>query len=186
MSWEGYLKLLQNMFRMTNWKGATYTVAKHWATKSVMHYRDPLRGSWYTNTVEPTTAFSSCVAEIAKTSSLVTGLLREKERVTSVRFLSSVTREGVEVKIGDWVLMDQVLGSSVAARVEEVAEVVYEDGVHSCVRLWCTQCKTVEEMDDGSLRGAPGDSKGKMVVAFERVQVTVVVRTAYASHDEFA
>ena len=47
MPWEGFLQLLKHMFEISNWKTAPYTVCKHWATKSVMHYRDPARASWY-------------------------------------------------------------------------------------------------------------------------------------------
>ena len=47
MPWEAFLQVLKRMFEISNWKTAPYTVCKHWATKSVMHYRDPARESWY-------------------------------------------------------------------------------------------------------------------------------------------
>jgi hypothetical protein len=51
MPWEGFLPILKSMFLMCNWKSAPYTVGKHWAAKSVMHYRDPARRSWYVDEV---------------------------------------------------------------------------------------------------------------------------------------
>ena len=38
MPWESYLQILKRMFDMCNWISAPWTVATHWATKSVMHY----------------------------------------------------------------------------------------------------------------------------------------------------
>ena len=51
MPWEGFLPILKHMFGMCNWKSAPYTVGKHWAAKSVLHYRDPARCSWYKDEV---------------------------------------------------------------------------------------------------------------------------------------
>ena len=51
MPWEGFLPVLKHMFGMCNWKSAPYTVGKHWAAKSVLHYRDPARCSWYKDEV---------------------------------------------------------------------------------------------------------------------------------------
>ena len=76
MSFEGYLKILKPMFKMCNWKDAPTSVARHWATKVVMHYRDPLRGSWYTNYVSPTSEYSADMELLATQSPMIAALVK--------------------------------------------------------------------------------------------------------------
>ena len=189
MPWEGYLPILKDMFRMCNYKSAPYSVAKHWATKSVMHYRDPGRGSWYVDTVAPSSEFYLNIEKVAQDSPLARTLLLvssvNQPRPRSMRFLSSVTRDGEEVSCNAWVLVDQMQGRSRVARVDQIGEVLYEGSTDSRVRLYCTQCKVVSLRDDGVLWGAPGRSEEEMLVHFERSQVSVVVHTQMATHDEF-
>ena len=107
MSFEDYFKVLKPMFKMTNWKDAPTSVCKHWATTSVMHYRDPQRGSWYTNHVSPTSEFSTSMKELAKTSPLIAALVHMKQAPISARSLSKVVRGSDELRREDWIIVRQ-------------------------------------------------------------------------------
>ena len=86
MSFEGYLKLLKPVFKMSNWKDAPTTVASHWITKAVMHWRDPQLGSWYTNhVVSPTSEFSTVIESLAKKSQLIALIMQELHSARSLK-----------------------------------------------------------------------------------------------------
>ena len=84
MSFEAFLQVFKQMFKMTNWKDAPTSVAEHWATKAVLHYRDPERGSWYTNTITPTSEFSDDISALAKKSPLIAALVDIEQAPQSI------------------------------------------------------------------------------------------------------
>jgi len=187
MSWEAFLQLLKKMFRICNWQSAPYTVAKHWAAKSVMHYRDPARGSWFSDEVQPTSEFSVAVAALAKRSKLVAALLGVTGGPPSaIRFLRSVTRGPDEVRLRDWVLMEQDGAPVMSGQVEQMVQGTYIERGVSFVRLWCTCCKEVyEDQITSDLWSDPGQSSKSMLVLFERMRVTVVTRSVNPVSDQF-
>ena len=124
------------MFEMCNWKSGPTSVAINWATKSVMHYRDPLRGSWYTDEVEPSSEFTTEFAPLA-TSTLLATLLSSMALV-KVRFLRSVTGNGVVVAIQDWAIIRQLGEATYAGCVTEMMECVCVGDAFSCIRLRST------------------------------------------------
>jgi hypothetical protein len=186
MPWEAFLQILKRMFDMCNWKSAPYTVAKHWATKSVMHYRDPARGSWFKDEVLPASEFKTDVGAVAAQSQLVRGLLTlPGEPPESLRFLKSVSRGPEEVRLGDWVLLEQVGARVMVGCVDQMIQVSFKDEANSFIRMWCSQCKEVhEEPATLALWSAPGLSGSCMLVKFERMQVWVVSRSTNGVRDE--
>ena len=186
MPWESYLQILKRMFDMTNWKSAPWSVAKHWATKSVMHYRDPARGTWYTDAVVPESDWTCDVPSLARSSQLLSALLKLGETLQSVRVISRVTRGPDEVRRGDWVVVRQANSPARAGRVEQMMQCLAPGGAFSYVRFWCANVKEVHDDETNSVIWAPsGDSSQRMVVFFEKMHVEVVVRSVCSTRDEF-
>jgi len=173
------------MFEMCNWMSAPTTVAKNWATKSVMHYRNPSRGSWFTDEVEASSEFSSDLAALADGSPLLRELMIA-EAPCSVRSLHRVTRNGDPVQVGDWVVVRRLGEQTRAGRVREMMECTSSGETFSSIRLRCDSCKDVHDDETtGAVWAAAGESNAAMVVSFERVHIEVVVRSVTRIRDEF-
>lgn len=191
LPWEAYIQILKRMFNMTNWKAAPYTVARNWATKSVMHYRDPARGSWYTNEVDANSEWYSDVESLAKRSRLIRALVSTAADATlsdlrSARFLRRVTRGRDEVKCGDWLVVRQQGMPARVGRVEQMAQCNMRGVSSSVIRLWCEQSKKIhDDLESSVMWAAQGDSEQCLLVSFETVYVEVVVRSVRATRDEF-
>ena len=188
---EAFLKIMKKMFRMgNNWKDAPYRVALHWSAKSVMHYRDPSRASWFDNEVVPSSEFSTTsdeIAKIAKTSQLIKVLLSvREERPSSSRFLRCVSRGRMEVRQGDWVLLEERGQPPRVGCIDQMAQVVKQSmnaSGESVIRMWCSQCRTVYS---GSLRSEQCECLAALtsepcvnvLVRFECMSVTPVTRAS--------
>ena len=182
--WEAYLQVLKHMFNICNWKSAPYTVAVHWATKSVMHYRDPKRGSWYTDFVE---ASAEWAHHSKQDSELLAKLVEMNEVPHVVRPLRSVKRGPDDVRLGDWVAVRKP-GATVArvGFVEQMLQCRMAGAPFSYIRVWCSKCKELhEDPVTGILYSNSGESSQGMVVKFENMQVEVVVRSVCEARDEF-
>lgn len=176
------------MFDMSNWKSAPYTVGTHWATKSVMHYRDPARGSWYTDEVRSDSEWRRDVEHLARTSptGLVAALVSLRETPESIRSITSVTRGREEVRCGDWVVVRQLGETTMAGRVEQMLLCTVPGSAFARVRMWLRNCKVTQEDEaTGVLYAASADTSNASVVRFESAHVEVVVRSVCPSRDEF-
>ena len=183
MPWEAFLQILKKMFRMCNWKAAPYTVGKHWAAKWLMHLRDPARGTWHANAVEPSSNFSSDMVELTKNSRFVAALCSQSPAPHALRFLLSAAREGVELCRGDWVTLERHEQQSMVGQVEQIAEIVCSDEAsRSFIRLWCS-AKVLEIDPDGTLWSQ--GSAQPTLVCFESMHVQTVMRTSYPGHEEY-
>jgi len=181
---EGFLKPLKHMFRMSNWKCAVYDVAVNWATKSVMHYRDPARGSWHQDEVCATSEYVPLNCVSVAGSWIVRALQKVDEPPYSVRFLSSFSRGPDEVRLGDWLLLQQS-DSSTIGRLDSMVQATYPSQGASLVRLLCTQCKTMN-MDEAGCMWTKVDSASRsLLVWLELMQVRVVSRTVSGEREEY-
>ena len=174
MSFEGYLKVLKPMFRMCNWKNAPTRVAKHWQTKAVMHYRDPQRGSWYTNEVYPTSDFSSNMELLAKQSPLIAALVKMGKAPQSARPLKKVVRGPVELRREDWMIVCQVGKPSLACRADSIMECMPHGGCFSAIRLWCAGVPVTDDPMTGDMWANLNPTPPSYVINFESVHVQVV------------
>ena len=156
-----------------------------------MHYRDPARGSWYTNEVDANSEWSSDVESLAKRSRLIRALVSTAADATlsdlrSARFLRRVTRGRDEVKCGDWLVMRQQGMPARVGRVEQMAQCNMRGVSSSVIRLWCEQSKKIhDDLESSVMWAAQGDSEQCLLVSFETVYVEVVVRSVRATRDEF-
>jgi hypothetical protein len=170
---EAYIQVLKAMFRITNWKSAPYDVAVHWATKSVMHYRNSKRGSWYEDSVTASTAF--CFDLKSLNSPLAAALIAAEPRVHALRFVSAFRRGADEVHLSDWIIVDMIDAShSMSARVDSIAQITFLDSSASYIRLWCAQPRTVGIDDAFTQWSERSDSLQPMLVKLETTQVRVV------------
>ena len=178
MPWEAYLKILKRMFRRCNWKSAPYTVAKDWATKSVMHYRDASRASWHENQVEASSEHYYNLEPLVKTSALVRHLVAHSSPV-SIRYLHCVTRGRDEVRVRDWILLRESDKPNRVAYLAQMVQVQNRGCMHSVIRMWCTNARNVQTAEDATL--VTCSSPVSMIVKFECMHVTVV--TACGTRD---
>ena len=102
------------------------------------------------------------------------------------RYLHFMSRDGVEVECGEW-LMFVSGGSRMVACVQEMAEVVLPDGPR--IRLWCshrTPLAGITEDADGMFRLAKRDTEACMLlVRLEVVSVTQLKCCERGDHREF-
>jgi hypothetical protein len=107
--------------------------------------------------------------------------------VMEARSLGFLSRDGVEVRCGSWLLF-ACHGSKVLARVSEMAEVVLPSG--PCVRLWCTDRRSsgIVEGVDGMIRiwkqGA-ATSACELLVRLETVSMVALLCCDRGPHLEF-
>lgn len=190
------LQVIKRMFEMCNYKIAPYTVATHWATKSVMHYRDPTRCSWYEATVSPlkladgTTNFEYDLQKFAQKNKHAAKIVEDEaaagRKVTSMRCLSSVLRGPDQVRLKDWVVISNGHQEPEAAgQVTDLFECRLEDSASSVVRLRVASLKDVATDDDGNIWAVSGPSLSDAIVQFEGWLVEVVVRQETAQRDVF-
>ena len=160
---------------MTNWKSAPYDVAVHWATKSVMHYRNPKRGSWYEDTVTPSTEFYFDLKSLK--SPLADALLVTEPHIHSLRFVSELRRGPDVVRLNDWVIVEMLDAPAMSARVDSIAQITLSQSAASYVRLWCTQPRQVS-MDHEFTQWSERDSLGpSLLVKLETAQLRAVTCT---------
>ena len=184
MPWEAFIQVLKKMFRMCNWKSAPFTVGKHWACKSVMHYRDPARASWHENVVHPCSEFRSDLTSMKADSPLVSALLRVSSSLRSLRFLQSVSRAGKPVERGDWVLLERPETPSWVGQVQQLVEVICcGESSGSFIRLWCLS-KLLQRDPDGTMWSIKGSSQ-PLLILFEETHVTKVSQFIKAEHEEY-
>jgi hypothetical protein len=166
---EGYNKVLKALFRMTNWKGAPHFVARHWATKSVMHYRDPSRRSWYTDTVESVDEYTT---SFDQRSFAVRALMQSSQPPYAVRMLTTVIRDRLKVFPGAWVLVQsESTKVDLVGCIQELVQAAYTTPAESYIRMWCTGVKEVNRQSDGSYAAPAATKPRAMLVYFERVRV---------------
>ena len=181
---EAYLQIIKAMFRITNWKSAPYDVAVHWATKSVMHYRNSQRGTWYEDTVTPSSEFYFEAALPSLRSPIANAILAS-ENVVALRFISSVCRGPDAVHANDWVLLDMPGVESMSARVETMVQTTYADTSPSYIRLYCTQARKLTVDEEFTQSSARSDAGVDLLVMLERTQLRVAACTVESTRYVF-
>ena len=181
--WEAYLQPLKRMFDACNWVSPPYSVCCAWATKSVLHYRDPKRAAWVDNSVEASSDF--IMHNIGESQphvvQAIVGTSAAGEVLSSYRYLERVKRGAEDVQLGDLLLIEQLDASPKVARVDALVQAVFcitradVRQYESCIRIWCTDAYVVELDDDCTVRRDVDAKGGCMLVRLELVQVTVVV-----------
>ena len=177
ISWEAYVQVLKRMFAMTNYKSAPVSVAKIWAMKAVLHYRDPSRASWYEDEVEPTTDFESDLrSELFAGSELVRVLSAQQPLPRAVRIIALVSRGGVNVRVNDWVLVRRDANGWIgrASEMAEVAQADHRGMTVQVVRIWLRGTKPAVASDDGQLYVSRTESSFAMLVLYESMLVSAV------------
>ena len=180
---EAYIQILKAMFRSTNWKSAPYDVAVHWATKSVMHYRNPSRGAWYEDTVTPSTEFYFDLKALQ--SPLADAVVVTDPSVLSLRFVSEFRRGPDAVRLNDWIIVDKNDVPSMSARVDSIVQITCADTSASYVRVWCAQSRAIHVDDAYNEWSARSVKAVSMVVKLETTQVRVVACTVEQSRYVF-
>ena len=177
ISWGAYVQVLKRMFAMTNYKSAPVSVAKIWAMKAVLHYRDPSRASWYEDEVEPTTDFESDLrSELFAGSELVRVLSAQQPPPRAVRIIALVSRGGVNVRVNDWVLVRRDANGWIgrASEMAEVAQADHRGMTVQVVRIWLRGTKPAVASDDGQLYVSRTESSFAMLVLYESMLVSAV------------
>ena len=176
------------MFEMTNYKSAAYTVGTFWATKAVMHYRDPRRRSWYEDSVQPDDLpFNTNVSQLAEQSRLLRLVIEGGEHPMAVRMLSSVTRGPDTVHVGDWVFL-QKNEVSMVGHVKGMLQAALkrDEQVVHVVRLFVAHATVPRVGAYNELWSDIAPETAVCVLKFEYVHATVVCRTLAYDHPPYA
>lgn len=127
MPWEGFLQVIKAIFKMTNYKNAPFTVCSFWSMKTALRMKNASESSWYNEIVYP------CCDELdfdlrsaATNSALVSVLLIRMPELYAVRHLSSFERGSVEVKLGEYILFDEIEDLSDTAELAAIGGRVIE------------------------------------------------------------
>jgi hypothetical protein len=186
--WEGFLQLLKRAFEMTNYKSAAYTVGLFWAAKSVMHYRDAARISWYDDSIELASSRDSDFTALAQAtrSKLVLACLQLPQPPLAIRRLQSVTRGADHVQLGDWVLLQQA-DITCITRVKEIvqAQIIRGELASFVIRMWCEGCTSPHFDECGGLWADKPDMGNATLVSLEEVHVSVVTRNEHSVYDTY-
>jgi hypothetical protein len=181
---EAYIQVLKAMFRITNWKSAPYDVAVHWATKSVMHYINPKRGTWYEDSVTPSTEFYYDLKLLK--SPLADALIVTEPHIQSLRFVSELRRGSDVVHLNDWIIADSSdAACSMSARVDSIAQITCSDRAASYIRLWCTQPRKLSIDHNFTEWSERCDAPSPMLVLVETTQLRAVTCTVEATRYVF-
>ena len=174
---EGYLQVLKQIYRAGNWKGAPYQAGSHWATKSVMHYRDPQRGNWFANEVFPTGEFSTDMMSLGKISPLIAALTDIGQCPAQARPLRKVVRGSDEVDARGWFLLRELEGVPLACHVLSMMECIPPgagEKQFSTVRLYCEAREVFEDSMTGDVWSETNTPAHYTLISFESVHVDVV------------
>ena len=127
MPWEGFLHVIKLIFKMTNYKNAPFTVCSFWSMKTALRMKNASESSWFNEIVYP------CCDELdfdlrsaATNSALVSVLLIRMPELYAVRHLSSFERGSVEVKLGEYILFDEIEDLSDTAELAAIGGRVIE------------------------------------------------------------
>ena len=193
LPFEAYLQELKHLCEASNYKTVPFTVARKWAlgralrrklgkgdalshlSLNVAYSSDFLIGA----TLQAAVSHSALLRALSTTT--------DHANVTEARSLGFLSRDGVEVRCGSWLLF-ACHGSKVLARVSEMAEVVLPSG--PCVRLWCTDRRSsgIVEGVDGMIRIWKRDaatSACELLVRLETVSMVALLCCDRGPHLEF-
>ena len=181
MPWEAFLQVLKHMFDAGNWLTPCYSVCCAWATKAVMHYRDPSRTVWVESSVEASSDFEYDMLALMRRSHVVKAVAETSDlRVVGARWLSKVMRGAEDVRVMDVVLVEQLGEPPRVCRVDQLVEVVCSDPAHkeacrysSRIRIWCSEVHEVAFVD-GVARRRAHEHGGVSLLRLEHAQITVV------------
>ena len=105
-----------------------------------------------------------------------------------MRSIVRVKRGRDEVHRGDWIVVRKVgMAHPMAGEVVEMMQCIAPHSAFSYVRIWCRNCKQLEEEQWSGVLHAPSANNNArtMVVRFESMHVEAVVRSVRPSRDEF-
>ena len=149
-----------------------------------MHWRDPRRGSWYTDHVTPTSEFSTDIDELAKKSEMVKHM-NEAQPLHSIRWLRKVVRGPDEVRCGNWIIVRQAGRAGLACLVQSMMECMPRGGRFSVIRLWCAGVQIRDDSVTGDISADKNEPLRRKMVQFESVHVQVVSRVETPSCIQF-
>jgi len=149
MPWEAFLQLIKRIIHMGNFKKVAYHVCEFWSMKSALVYAghsnyvdklgDEIVHASELNYDMISTLQVSPLMQIAATHS-------DTSETYAARGVSSFTREPMEVRSGDWLLVT-VDGSSYAGRAGEIME-LFLTGGRTVLRMMLLEAQAVLFEDD--------------------------------------
>ena len=161
------------MFEGCNYKMAAHTIAHRWALRRSFRRKVSLEEECdYSYGCSSNYLAGTDLESCSLSSPLASAVMAGSSDVSAVRFLHSVTRGTLVLKLHDWVLLQQ--GEvSVIGQITEMALVRRVSGFVG-VRLWACgvqpHCQLHED-DDGMVRMRKDAQTGSVLVDFDTVAV---------------
>jgi hypothetical protein len=186
---EAFLLPLKHLCEASNWRTVPWTVACKWAMARA--FTHATRGSTSALSIDVLPESDFLVGAALLASFAGSALMRavrdapDHAGMREARFLRFVSRDGVEMERGNWLLL-ACGDTQFIACVEEMVEVVLSSG--PSIRLWCsrrTALEGVTEGSDGMLRVPKPPTDSSIWVRLERASVCQLECCDRGAHLEF-
>ena len=174
---EAFLLQLKRYCEASNWKTVPFTVARNWALSRALTIAKGESSTCLSLDMLPCSDFmvGGVLRAAASVSPLLQALAATKDHacMSEARYLKRISRDRVEARCGDWLLL-ACSGKSMVARVQEMAEVMLPHGPQ--VRLWCVARQSLDgitEDCDGMFRltRARNEARCTLLVRLEMVRM---------------
>ena len=190
---EAFLLHLKQLCQASNYKTVPFTVLRNWALGRALTLASGESSSCLSLELQPASDFmlGERLQAAVSASPLLHALSAAVDHVgmLEARYLHFVSRDGVEARCGDWLLLASG-GRQMIACVQEMAEVVLPSGPR--IRLWCnhrSSLKDVTEDTDGMIRLEKHDADSTaachVLVRLDMVCVTQLECKDRGGHREF-
>ena len=188
MPFEAFLGFLKAFCENSNYKTVPFTVMQKWAMSR--RYMQRNRGTRDILSVDIIASSLPIPASILfasppPASLLLSRIVQSPDHIgmLSARHLTYIARDGVEIRVGEWVLVSTQLDHRVA-RVQEMAEVSFHD--MTLIRILCSDsCGGVCEDVDAVLRVSKDRCTSSLMVRLESVSVVALAVLDRGDHREF-
>ena len=190
LPFEAFLQILKGFCEKGNWKTVPWTVATKWAQRRAFSFATHDSSAALQLDVESSSEImcGDALSRALSASPLLTHVLTrstDHAQITSARHLSFISRDGVEVRIGDWLLVAS--GSKrVVLRVHEMAELCSPEC--SKLRLWGEQSRSLDgvlESSDGMIHLDKTMRMTAQLVRLELVSIMQILCVDRGAHLEY-
>jgi hypothetical protein len=172
MAFEAFNQVIKNMFKRSNYKSATLSVANFWSMRSARALRQGRTCAWYQDSACPASELSTDVGDMCTCSTLMSETCVDD--VVAAQQLHSFTRGSVAVRVGAWVLVESTCtpGSSYIAQISEIAQLFTAEAWH--IRMLACEVVATPASIEGVWMSVPAhELQGQqMVIDAEAVHIS--------------
>jgi hypothetical protein len=172
MGFEAFNQTIKNMFKRSNYKSATLSVAKFWSISSARALRRGRAGAWFEDSACAASELSTAVGEMCAGSELMEAAC--DDGVVAAQRLHSFSRGSVSIKVGAWVHVQSAMAPEQAyiCQISEMAQLFTHDAWH--IRMLASECVAAPCASESIWMRVPSHEMvgARMVIDAESVHVS--------------